>query len=141
MDAERFDDLARSFAAASSRREALRALAGLAAAGVLGLLGLGEAEAAGQKRQRPPRQRKAKQKKQAPPTRPSTAMRCLPYGEEFQCGDGCCNAALYNMCCEGRCVDSLKDPNNCGGCARPAPPAFGLPGQQGGRACPPQATC
>jgi hypothetical protein len=98
MDANRFDALARTLTAVSSRRGAGRALAGLTLGGMLiPLSGLTETKARKKKRKG-----KGKKKKGGKPSPP--AAFCADHANGASCDDSPCKA-----CQDGACVPSTDD--------------------------------
>lgn len=87
MDAERFDAVARIVGTTSSRRQLNRTLGALAAGGSLAALNARQAAA---------RKKKNKKKKK----------------KDRECPQGC----PQGLCCDGTCVASSNDSNNCGAC-------------------------
>jgi hypothetical protein len=89
MDQQRFDDLTRTLAQRTSRRVAVKSLAGGAFGGALALLGASSHAKSGKdkKPRKPP--------KPAPPD-------CCPESHPTRCGL--------------TCTDIWTDPSNCGGC-------------------------
>jgi hypothetical protein len=55
---------------------------------------------------------------------PQTCLCICPSGTT-ECGNNCCTAA--QSCCNGECVDTNTDPNNCGSCGNICPAAASLP--------------
>jgi hypothetical protein len=91
MGIDRFDELSRELAAATSRRQALRLLAGALGTGVLSMLGAGPAQAA-------PRCRRTGEKC-------DDDKRCCT---GVCCGEVCCAAG--QVCQSGRCVTPPPPP-------------------------------
>ncbi|HYO30150.1 MAG TPA: hypothetical protein VER37_06165 [Thermomicrobiales bacterium] len=104
MDQRRFDALLRSFATvATSRRGAVRGLAGGGAAGLLGLLGFDDA-AAGCVRAG---------------GRCGDKKRCC---RGTACKGGKCRCKTGLTACGGRCVNTKTSAANCGGCGKACDP-------------------
>ncbi len=107
MDHQRFDELTRSLATSTSRRTALKLLAGSALGGVLGLLGLEEAAAAC---------RLAGQ-------RCDVAHRCCAGAKCASNGRCKCKVSQNVFACDvagTRCVNVATSETHCGGCGNPS---------------------
>jgi len=122
MDANRFDDLARTLTATPTRRGVSRALAGLTLSGMLlPLIGLADTEARKKKKNR-----KGKKKKGRNPS--STCTDGTKNGSEtgVDCGGNCPRCANGQgclsrddcagaLCIDGTCQVCTPIPDNCGG--------------------------
>ena len=109
MDDDRFDEMAKSLIAATSRRRTVGALLG----GVVGLIGLAEVGSSRRRKNSARRRKEAKKeklgKRVTEEAKPGGAGK--PSG---RCLDGFAN-------CRGTCVNLAKDRNNCGICALVCP--------------------
>ena len=102
MEDRRFDELTRTLAALTNRRQVLRRLAGATGGGFLALVGIGVGEA---------RHRRC-----------GLGRRCR---RDEQCASGFCDedtrtcaCPTGTTACHGACVDLTSDPDNCGACDR-----------------------
>ena len=109
MDQDRFENLTRALATATTRRQALKTLAGGAAGGLLALLGMGEASAAGCQK---------------------TGKKCKAHKEccSGNCVNGVCCAGLFQPCehdadcCGGICDLYSQEPGRTTQCLQPCDP-------------------
>lgn len=106
MDPRNFDRIARVIGAGTSRRDAIKTLAGGAMAAVAAFLGRDEASAAARKRDFGQICSKGAD---------CLSGTCSP---KDATGRRRCDCPAPLVACNGGCVDPLNDPNNCGGCGQ-----------------------